>query len=337
MPGIKYVTRVISGVRFDKMNYTLDVVKKKSGHSKARTFVDMLWCAARYGAGYYDYTMFGFYNMNGKQRDTYLTRMRNKKVQDIMNQDAYGDLFDDKLQFNRLFASFLHRRTLDAGSATEAEMAEFMKDQEFFFAKPNHGSCGEGIEKLRVADFADAKAALDYVRKKDLLALEQVLEQHPDMAKLHPQSVNTMRIVTDRVGEKIYIAYIVVKIGRGDGYCDNSGQGGVICRVDPKTGRIISPATDDYFNVFYKHPDTGITFRGYQLPMVDEAIAFAKEAAMVVPQIRHIGWDIAITPDGPAMIEGNDYPGTDLCQLAPHFPEKEGLWPYYKRILNIKK
>ena len=48
-----------------------------------------------------------------------------------------------------------------------------------------------------------------------------------------------------------------------------------------------------------------------------------------------IGWDIAITPTGPAIIEGNEYPGTDLCQVAPHYPEKVGLWPYYKEILSL--
>ena len=336
MPGLRYLARVASGVRFDKLNNTLNVVKKKSGHGKARTFVDMLWCAARYGAGYYDYTMFGFYDMNGRQRDTYLTRMRNKKVQELMNDDAYSDLFDDKLQFNPKFERFLRRKVLDAGRATVKDMEEFMKDQEFFFAKPAHGTCGDGIEKCRVSDFADASEALNYVRGKDLLVLEHVLPQHPDMARLHPESVNTMRILTDRVGDEIYIAYIVVKIGRGDGFCDNSGQGGVICRVDPDSGRIISVATDDYFNVFEKHPDTGITFKGYQLPMHKEAIELAKEAAMVVPHVNHVGWDIAITPDGPALIEGNDYPGTDLCQLAPHYPEKQGLWPYYKKILDLK-
>ena len=336
MPGIKYITRVIRGARPDKMNKMLDVVKEKSGQPKAVTFFDILWCAARYGAGYYDYVMFGFYDMNGKQRDTYLTRVRNKKVQEMMNDDKYSDLFDDKLQFNPLFESFLKRRVLNAETASEEEMADFMKGQEFFFAKPKNGTCGDGIEKCMASDFANPGDALAYVRSKGLPVLEHGIVQHPDMARLHPQSVNTLRIVTDRVGDEIHIAYIVVKMGTGGGYCDNSGQGGVICRVDPESGKIISVATDDYFNVFEKHPDTGITFKGYQLPMHKEAIEFAKEAAMVVPEIRHVGWDIAITEDGPVLIEGNDYPGTDLCQLAPHFPEKTGLWPYYKKILNIK-
>lgn len=169
-----------------------------------------------------------------------------------------------------------------------------------------------------------------------MVVLEHQLIQHPDMARLHPGSVNTMRILTDNVKGNVTIAYIIVKMGTGDSVCDNSGQGGILARVDEATGCIRTPATDDYFHVYDKHPDTGIPLVGYQLPMVQEAIALAKDAAQVFPRMGHVGWDMAITPDGPAIIEGNNFPGTDLCQLAPLWPEKTGLWPYYKRILNLK-
>ena len=335
MPGIKYIARVVRGMRFDRLKQMTQIVKEKSGQSKARTLCSMAWCAMRYGAGYYDYVMFGFYDMNGKQRDTYLTRVRNKKVCELMNDYSFADEFDDKLRFNQRFANFLRRKTLNGETATAAEFTDFIRGQEAIFAKPNHGSCGKGVEKLKTADFVDAEEMLAYIREKKLVILEHALPQHPDMARLHPQSVNSMRIVTDIVGDEVQIAYIIVKIGRGDSCCDNSGQGGVLCRVDEASGKIRSVATDDYFNVFEKHPDTGITFMDYQLPMVPEAIALAKQAAMVLPQMRHVGWDVAITPDGPAIIEGNEYPGTDLCQLAPHYPEKQGLWPYYKSILKL--
>lgn len=335
MPSIKYITRVLSGVRFEKMNHVMDIVKEKCGQSKLRSFFDILWCAARYGAGYYDYVMFGFYNMNGKQRDTYLTRVRNKKVIDMMNDFSYTDEFDDKLVFNQNFARFLGRKTLNGETATAEELAAFLEGQEAIFAKINHGDCGRGVQKLYVKDYESPEAMLDYIHENKLVVLEQVLPQHEDMARLHPSSVNCMRIVTDLVDDTVHIAYVVVKMGRGGGVCDNSGQGGILCRVDESTGKICSVATDDYFNVFDKHPDTGIEFIGYQIPLFQEAIALAKEAALVVPQIRHVGWDMAITPDGPAIIEGNDFPGTDLCQLAPHYPEKCGLWPYYKRILKL--
>ena len=334
MPGIKYIARIVRGMRFDRMNQMLTIVKEKSGHSKARTFCSMLWCGLRYGAGYYDYVMFGFYDMNGRQRDTYLTRVRNKKVCETLNDYRYAEEFDDKLRFNARFSSYLHRAWLNGETATEEEFSAFLQGQEAIFAKPNHGSCGNGVEKLKVADFADPAAMLSYVREKKLVVLEHALPQHPDMARLHPQSVNTMRIVTDLVGDTIHIAYIVVKIGRGGGCCDNTGQGGVLCRVDPETATICSVATDDYFNIFEKHPDTGVEFKGYHIPMLPEAIALAKQAAREIPQMRHVGWDVAITPDGPAIIEGNEYPGTDLCQLAPHTPEKRGLWPYYQELLK---
>lgn len=336
MGKLRYLTRVISGIRFDKLNRVLEKIKEKSGQSKVYTFFDILVCAAKYGAGYYDYLMFGFYDMNGRQRDTYLTRVRNKKIMDLMNDPAFSDEFDDKLRFNKTFAAYLGRKTLNGETATEEELAEFLRGQEAIFAKINHGDCGRGVEKLYVKDFDSPAAMLAYIREHGLVVLEHVLPQHEDMARLHPSSVNTMRILTDLVDGQVHIAYITVKMGRGSGVCDNSGQGGILCRVDPQSGKIISPATDDYFNVYEKHPDTGIVLQGYQLPMVDRAVAMAKEAALVFPQVGHVGWDMAITPTGPAIIEGNEFPGTDLCQLAPFYPEKCGLWPYYKEVLGIR-
>lgn len=336
MEKLRYLTRVISGIRFDKLNRVLEKIKEKSGQSKVYTFFDILVCAAKYGAGYYDYLMFGFYDMNGRQRDTYLTRVRNKKIMDLMNDPAFSDEFDDKLRFNKTFAAYLGRKTLNGETATEEDLAEFLRGQEAIFAKINHGDCGRGVEKLYVKDFDSPAAMLAYIREHGLVVLEHVLPQHEDMARLHPSSVNTMRILTDLVDGQVHIAYITVKMGRGNGVCDNSGQGGILCRVDPQSGKIISPATDDYFNVYEKHPDTGIVLQGYQLPMVDRAVAMAKEAALVFPQVGHVGWDMAITPTGPAIIEGNEFPGTDLCQLAPFYPEKCGLWPYYKELLGIR-
>ena len=336
MAKVSYIARVMTGVRMEKMNRMMNVVKEKCGQGKLHTFLDMCWCAVRYGAGYFDYTMFGFYNMNGRQRDTYLTRVRNKKVQDTMNDMAFSDEFDDKLRFNVTFASYLHRKVLNGETATAEEMAAFLQDQEAIFAKINHGACGQGVEKLYVKDFESPAAMLDYIRAKKLVVLEHVLPQHEEMARLHPSSVNTLRIVTDLVDGQVHIPYITLKMGRGGGVCDNSGQGGILCQVDTETGKICSCATDDYFNIFEKHPDMGIELRGYQLPMVEEAKAMAREAALVFPQVGHVGWDIAIAPTGPAIIEGNDFPGTDLCQLTPFLPEKEGLWPYYKKLLKIK-
>ena len=38
----------------------------------------MINCSIRYGAGYNDYNIFEYYNMNAKQRKTFMTRLKNK-------------------------------------------------------------------------------------------------------------------------------------------------------------------------------------------------------------------------------------------------------------------
>ena len=331
---LKYLLHVLSGVRFEKIKECLDRSHEISGKSKFLMLFDMGWCALRYGAGYYDYMMYGFFDRTAKERDTYLTRMRNKKLISYMNDDRYSLYIDNKNEFDKLFAKYLRREFLDGRSCTLEEFEAFMADKDACFAKPEEGDSGRGVEKLNKADFATLSHMFDYIRSKGNCAIEQCVVQHPDMSVLYPHAVNCMRIVTDQVDGEVHVAYVVLKSGNNGAVCDNSGQGGLICAVNKETGVVTSIATDDLIAHSYeKHPYTGVEFIGFQIPLFREAIAMCKEAAMVVPQIRHIGWDVAITPDGPVFIEGNNYPGTDLCQLYYNTPGRQGLMPFYRQLL----
>ena len=53
------------------------------------------------------------------------------------------------------------------------------------------------------------------------------------------------------------------------------------------------------------------------------------EAALEIPQIGYMGWDIAFTPNGPVLVEGNEYPGNGLLQLPEHTPDKIGIMPKF--------
>ena len=70
---MNYFLRVLSGVRLKKMFKVIDRVHEKCGQNRVYTFFDILNCARKYGAGYYDYLIFGFYDINAKQRYTYMT------------------------------------------------------------------------------------------------------------------------------------------------------------------------------------------------------------------------------------------------------------------------
>ena len=78
--NVKYIARVLSGAKFKKMFEKIDMIHEKTGKNKIGLFFDMIGCTIKYGAGYNDYIIFEFYNMNAKERKTYLTRMKNKKL-----------------------------------------------------------------------------------------------------------------------------------------------------------------------------------------------------------------------------------------------------------------
>lgn len=332
-----YVGRVLSGVRWEELNKSLTKAKERSGKCKARLFCDMLWCSVRYGAGYHDYVMFGFYDMKGKNRDTYVTRLRNKKLITLVNDPNTADIFDHKALFDPRFQAYLGREFLVVESMTRERFGEFMNGKEEIFAKPDVGESGKGIERLKRADFKDLDAMFLYLKEKGFGVVEEKLRQHEEMARLYPGSVNSLRIVTLLTGSPSHwepqCVYAVVKTGAGGKFVDNLENGGLFCPLDQETGEITGVGHTSALTTLEKHPDTGIPLVGYRVPFVKEAIALCKRAALEETKMRLVGWDVCITPTGPAIVEGNDYPGYDFWQQPEHTPDRIGLWPTYKKLI----
>jgi hypothetical protein len=80
MLSLSYIKRVVFGSSFKRVQEVIKRVHEKCGQNKVYTFFDMLNCAVQYGAGFHDYLIFAFYDMNHKQRGTYMTRLRNKRL-----------------------------------------------------------------------------------------------------------------------------------------------------------------------------------------------------------------------------------------------------------------
>jgi D-alanine-D-alanine ligase-like ATP-grasp enzyme len=59
-----------------------------------------------------------------------------------------------------------------------------------------------------------------------------------------------------------------------------------------------------------------LKFEKFQIPFYQEAKKLAVEAATRVPQLRVVGWDVAIQADGPILIEGNQLPGLVYSEIA---------------------
>ena len=337
MSKVKYFLRMLSGASFSKMKGIIDRVHEKTGKSKLFLFCDMVICGVLYGAGYNDYIIFGFHDMNRKQRKTYVTRMSNKRIIMMLNDQEYSYIFDKKNVFNKRFESYLKRGFLDIAETDEIKFCEFMADKETVIVKPNTAESGKGIEKLSKSDFAGLHEMYEYIvnPEKNLGVIEELIIQHEDMATLYPLAVNTMRIVTIVPDDGVpRCVYAVCKMGNEGKFVDNMENSGLACPIDQETGKICGVAHTSKLINFDTHPYTGVKLIGYQVPCVKEAIDMCLKAALEVPQIRYVGWDVCVTPEGPAIIEGNDFPGYDFYQLPEHTPDKIGLLPFYKSVLK---
>ena len=182
-----------------------------------------------------------------------------------------------------------------------------------FFAKPTNSSRGRGIVKVTspVLDTVTWRAiqGQDYV-------FQQTVAQHPALSAVAPDSLNTMRVVTVRRDrEEPEVAAVMMRFGRRGGATDNASAGGLIAGVDLATGRLARFCGTLFGSggeTFTHHPDTGHPLLGdgipaFEIPKFEAGLEMARAAA------RHteyplVGWDVAIAPDGPVLIEGNFRP-----------------------------
>ena len=49
-----------------------------------------------------------------------------------------------------------------------------------------------------------------------------------------------------------------------------------------------------------------------------------KKAALEVPEVRYVGWDVAFSNKGPVIVEGNEYPGYGIIQYFKLKDKKTG-------------
>ena len=99
-------------------------------------------------------------------------------------------------------------------------------------------------------------------------------------------------------------------------------------------GNVYVDAIDQADNIYSKHPISGTEIMGFKVPMFQDAVNLVKECAKVVPEVQYIGWDVAISENGPVIVEGNCFPG--VYQVKPSFVDKkEGLLPKYNEIMKI--
>lgn len=288
----------------------LNYAQKKRGINKIVIIVDIIYCVLAYKISILEYFQFSFYHKEKKERKTYVGTPWHEEFMAKMNPRAQCQVLDDKTKFLKAYTPFIkrHYATLtDFESDNESARKMLHGKSGKIVLKNRFGEGGKGIEITTVKNL-DTKAVLKRLIETNNDFVEECLVQHKEMMKLSPSGVNTLRIITQINGNnEVNILGTILRISVN---CpvDNWHSGNMAALINPSTGIVESPAFYMDVTKLYEeyHPVTGIKIVGFKIPFWKEALQMAKDAALYNTKNKSIGWDIAITDEGPAVIEGNN-------------------------------
>lgn len=323
--------RKIKAIDYDKLNKLASDIGKRNNKSASYVKRDMILNFIKYGIGYTDYLKGDYINLTKEQKKTFLTTKSYYKMLKYLNSETYIATMSDKLVFNKIFKDYLGREFIDLRTTSLDEFKKFIKGKKHVFAKPPISFGGHGIEKITVSEIKDVEDLYKSLKKKKLNLIEEEIIQHKELDKLNPYAVNSFRIVTLVKDNKSYIVGNALRINIDDAIAIGCSDAYMRLNED---GTISSRVVDDLANVYEEHPMAKIKFDTVKVPFVKEAYEMALKAALVVPEMRYIGWDIAITPKGPVIMEGNEYPSYGLIQYYLFNDEHEGHLATIGKILG---
>lgn len=278
------------------------------------------------------------YSRNGLYSEKYIpASIYNSSIIWSLNNYQFCLAYADKGFYDTLFPDVNRPQTIvknvnglfynDKNHISIGEAIDMCSNLKEVIIKPTvFGTWGEGVKLFHtdngfVPEMNMSVADL-FSNYKNSFIIQSKLEQHSDLAKLNPTSVNTIRVMSYMKNNEVFVLYAVIRIGRMGQVVDNETAGGIKADIDLLTGRIKGPAYGSATEPNMLQTDSGAVLDGYKVPSFPKVIDFVKGLHYRLPYFRIVGWDITVDKEGnPVMIEWNRQ--AELSQVAhgPAFGE----------------
>ncbi|MCH5319674.1 MAG: hypothetical protein J1E38_08220 [Paramuribaculum sp.] len=311
--------------------YGINYFPEHQEKHKLRIFFDQFINILKFGHVDTFYYLYGLNLKNFRNKKNFVHYNLFSKRRKLLNWSSPSNssvILRNKLYFG-IFAKAIGVKTplniisindgniLDLNTSQPITLDNFIQNYKgTYFCKPLDGECGYGIfklsltgEKVLINNVDSTKEELQKLVENKQYIVQTAINQHPIQSSLHKESINTLRLVTvrDLKTQEIKVFPSMLRIGTGKNVVDNTSKGGIAVGFDLKTGRLNEfglqkPEFGTRTNV---HPDSGIIFKDYYIPFLNEAVDKAKFFHSFL-DLHSVGWDIAITENGPVFIEGND-------------------------------
>lgn len=309
----------------EKFSLFLNHAANVTGITKSSIIKDLIRSVYRYNISILEYFQFRFYELDDEVRQQWAGTGYMYEYQLVMNPKSKRHILDDKRLFYENYRMFFVHKVADI-----EEIKYHSKIAEAILTNPSgklvfkeaDGKCGAQVEIRNSKDFS-RRTMIEFMERKNYDLVEEFVEQHPELNRLSPSAVNTVRIFTQLSGRgEVDILGCRLRISV-DSPVDNMAAGNLAAPIDESTGRVNGPGV--YSDITKAdqnyHPVTKVQIHGFQIPFWNETISMVKKAALLHPQNRSIGWDVVITERGPGLIEGNH----DWCKLLWQLPVQKGL------------
>lgn len=321
----------LKNINYKRMDDLITYIAEENKVKKAKVYFDFFLNAATRGIGYVDYLKGNYINLSNEEKKNYLTKRNYVRLVKYLNKCGYQMIFHDKIVFNRIFKDYIGRDFIDIREVGYKGFKKFVTGKENVFAKKHNSFGGDGVKKVNIAG-EDLKVLFNQLYNNKQYLIEDTLIQNEYLDWINPKAVNNVRLVTLLKDGEVYVVFKTLRINAGSEEVISCHD--IYMTLDDE-GNILGNVVDDECNIYKKHPVTGFKFKGAKIPHMDKALELVKSAAKLVPEMRWIGWDVAITEDGAAIIEGNNYPSFGLHQFyLLNDGEEVGK---YKRIKEILK
>lgn len=319
LPGFAYMFKRIWGYA--------GKYSEEYGISRLFLFLDYFRCAIMYGCTGNDYFLFKFFKLKRRGKRKFVTDRYEKAFEDAHTDAVQNGITEHKEKSLALFANYMKRDWCGTVlNNDEKQYREFCEKHNRGIVKPVFGVGGHGIEIINIRErFGSGKELREYFLKNGLL-IEELITQHEELNRIFPNAINTARIITLK-GKVIGAA---LRMGVGESNVDNAHEGGIFAEIDINEGVIVGAAMRYTNERFVRHPSTGTIIPGFVIPYWNECKAMVEEASKLIPDVYLLGWDIAVTPDGPTLVEVNTHPGLTAVQA----PNGYGLKAEFEKINN---
>lgn len=239
------------------------------------------------------------------------------KIDQYYNNRKLGYGFNDKNYYSLIFHDIKQPKTLirkidnllydENYRLVDIKKAmDIIASEKEVIIKPSQESgSGRGIGFFDTKEEETAILGLLCSKKEKNYIVQAVVHQHQELERVHKNSLNTIRIVTIIIDNKVYVLSAVLRMGVDKSRIDNVTAGGI-------SAKIFEDGTlDKYAYTYYTgeriavHPQ-GLVFEGFKVPQFNNVIETVKRAAQYIGNFKLVSWDMAVDENGDVLlIEAN--------------------------------